>query len=126
MQKLTIILAILFQLACAKAQDKIDAAQLETLVKAGDIQLVDLRTPTELEKTGKIAGAQHINFNAPDFKEKMAALDEQKPLIIYCAAGGRSGKAIGILKEMGFATIYDYSGGMNDWKAKGKATVAGQ
>ncbi len=120
-----ITLLLLLQLSCAQAQDKIDATKLETLVKAGDIQLVDLRTPAELEKTGKIAGAQHVNFNSPDFKEKIAALDEQKPLIIYCAAGGRSGKAISILKELGFGTVYDYSGGMNDWKAKGKATVTG-
>jgi rhodanese-related sulfurtransferase len=42
---------------------------------------------------------------------------------VYCAAGGRSGKATALMAKLGFKNIFDYSGGMSDWQAKGKKTV---
>ena len=58
-----------------------------------------------------------------DFKTQIAQLDKEKPVIIYCAAGSRSGKALSQMSQMGFKQVYDYAGGMNDWKAKGKKTI---
>jgi len=105
-----------------KVQNHIDATQTEQMLKAdASIQLVDLRTPAELQESGKIAGAKAINYNSPDFKSQIAQLDKEKPLIIYCASGGRSGRALPQLQQMGFKQVYAYSGGMNDWLAKGKA-----
>lgn len=106
------------------AQQVIDAAQTEQLLKTDtSIQLVDLRTPAELQQTGKIEGAKTINFNSPDFQAQIAQLDKTKPVIVYCAAGGRSPRAAAQMDKMGFKKVYDYAGGMNDWKAKGKKTV---
>lgn len=125
-----IILFLCLSLAissCAQntpSESRIDAAQTEQLLKSDTtIQLVDLRTPGELQETGKIAGALHINFNSPDFQSQIMHLDKKKPLLIYCASGGRSGRALPKLTEMGFKKVYEYSGGMNDWLAKGKETV---
>ena len=106
------------------AQQVIDAAQTEALLKTdANIQLVDLRTPAELQQTGKIEGAKVINFNSPDFQAQIAELDKAKPVIVYCAAGGRSPRAAAQMTKMGFKKVYDYAGGMNDWLAKGKKTV---
>ena len=103
---------------------RIDATQTEQMLKDdASIQLVDLRTPGELETTGKIAGALHINYNSPDFQSQITKLDKEKPILIYCASGGRSGRALPQLSEMGFKKVYEYSGGMNDWLAKKKETV---
>ena len=123
-----IILFLLVALtACsdsAQAQTKIDAAQTEALLQQNKtIQLVDLRTPGEVEQTGKIERAKNINFNSSDFQMQIAQLDKNQPVIVYCAAGGRSGNAAPQLVKMGFKKVYDYSGGMNDWKKKGKKTV---
>ena len=107
-----------------KVASRIDAAQTEQMLKSdASIQLVDLRTPGELEQTGKIAGALHLNYNSPDFQSQIAQLSKEKPILIYCASGGRSGNALPQLTEMGFKKVYEYSGGMNDWLAKGKETV---
>jgi rhodanese-related sulfurtransferase len=81
--------------------------------------LVDVRTPVEYQ-TGHIANAANINFNDPSFKENMDKLDKSKPIAVYCAAGGRSGKSAALLTQMGFKTVYDLQGGMGAWKAKGK------
>jgi rhodanese-related sulfurtransferase len=124
-KKIFIYTILLLGIACTgtKDQHQIDAIKLEELLKTEDIQLIDLRTLNELSSTGKIATAIHINFNGADFKSQINQLDKEKPTIIYCASGKRSRKATSIMTEMGFKTIYDYTGGMNDWTAKGKKTV---
>ena len=125
MKKIFIYTLLLLGVACTgtKNQHQIDAIKLEELLKTEHVQLIDLRTPNELSATGKIATAKHIDFNGADFKSQINQLDKEKPTIIYCASGKRSGKATSIMTEMGFKTIYDYTGGMNDWTAKGKETV---
>lgn len=127
MKKALLLSLTLLGFACTQpteAQNRLDAAQTEQMLAADPtIQLVDLRTPAELENTGRIEGARPINFNSPDFKAQIAQLDKEKPVIVYCAAGSRSGQAFTQMKKMGFKKVYDYSGGMNDWKAKGKKTV---
>lgn len=83
------------------------------------VQLIDVRTPAEYQ-TGHIANATNINFNDPNFKGLMEKLDKNKPVAVYCAAGGRSGKSAALLTQMGFKTVYDLQGGMSAWKGKGK------
>lgn len=126
MQKM--LFALLFGLfACTQpspAQTALDAAQTETMLKADKtVQLVDLRTPAELKQTGKIEGAKVINYNSPDFQAQIAQLDKEKPVIVYCAAGGRSPRAAAQMVKIGFKKVFDYTGGMNDWMARGKKTV---
>ena len=50
-----------------------------------------------------------------NFKEEMAKLDVERPVFVFCAKGGRSGKASAICKELGFKTIYDLDGGYTAW-----------
>jgi rhodanese-related sulfurtransferase len=126
MQKLLFLLLVtLFSCSqSAQTQNVLDAAQTENMLKSdGTVQLVDVRTPSEWQQTGVIEGAKRINFNGSDFQEQVAQLDKNKPVIVYCAAGGRSPKAAAAMTKMGFKNVYNYAGGMNDWKAKGKKTV---
>lgn len=87
------------------------------------VQVVDVRTPGEIQQTGKIAGAWEINYAAPDFAEKIRHLDRKRPVVLYCASGGRSTRAAAQLVQMGFAKVYNYTGGMYEWKALRKPTV---
>ena len=80
-------------------------------------QLIDVRTPEEVN-AGAIEGSTNIDFNAAEFKEKMAKLDKSKPVFVYCKAGGRSAKAANVCKELGFKEIYDMQGGWDSYSAK--------
>jgi len=75
-----------------------------------DAQLLDVRTPQEWE-TGKIASSNCINYNDAAFKQQIEKLDKNKPVFVYCAAGGRSSKAAPILQQAGFKYIYNLTGG---------------
>lgn len=97
----------------------IDASRLKELVET-DVILLDVRTPDEYEK-GRIEGAVLIDYRSADFKQAILALDSEKPVVVYCAAGGRSTGASKILKGAGFAKIYNYTGGFSDWKKRGES-----
>ena len=57
---------------------------------------------------------------AADFKEKaFEGLDKSKPVLVYCASGGRSAKSAKIYKEAGFTKVYNLLGGFRAWSAKG-------
>ena len=117
-------LLTLLSCTAGDAQSKLDAAQTKKMLQNDrSVQLVDLRTPVEIQQTGKIEGALTINFNDPAFQAQIARLDKTRPVLLYCAAGGRSGRASTQLVNMGFQKVYDYAGGMNDWKAKGQKTT---
>lgn len=92
------------------------AAMLQT---DSTIQFIDVRTPEEY-RDGHIAGSMNWNIHAADFSQKIAGLDKKKPVMVYCAVGGRSGNAARRLSELGFEQVYDLEGGIKAWKAAGK------
>ena len=81
-----------------------------------EVQLLDVRTPEEYQQ-GFIEGAILINFFDSNFATQVSStFNKNKPLYIYCAAGGRSNKAATKLGLEGFHIIYDLEGGYNSWK----------
>ncbi len=116
-------MVLLFAVACSttKAQDpvtKISHQQLKELKGHTTIQLLDVQTPEEVS-FGVIGGAIVIDFYDPAFTEKVKKLDKEKPVVVYCAVGGRSASASSRLRDMGFSEIYDLAGGFRSWKAAG-------
>lgn len=103
---------------------KIDVAEAKTLLasKSSNLQIVDLRTPDEIAETGTLPGAEFIDFTAPSFLNKVKQLDKKRPVLLYCAAGGRSANAAEILHQQKFQLVYEMSPGMNGWLAAGNKT----
>ena len=93
------------------------ASEFQEKLDLKDRQLVDVGTADEYAG-GKIADAENTDFYGSDFKAQMAKLDKNKPVMVYCHSGGRSGKAAGMLKDMGFKEVYDLKGGYSGWPYK--------
>ena len=100
--------------SCAQ-QDRVDAPTFQTRMKEADAQLVDVRTPDEYAK-GHIAGAVHNDWLEDGFLDRAQTLDKSKPVLLYCAAGGRSEEAVAALKKAGYTNVVDLEGGFNGWK----------
>jgi rhodanese-related sulfurtransferase len=96
----------------------ITSGEMEELLNLEDVQLVDVRTPSEFN-AGHVPDAQNINFYDENFDQKIEILDKSKPIIVYCKSGGRSAKCASKLVEKGFEKIYDLEGGFSQWKFKG-------
>jgi rhodanese-related sulfurtransferase len=94
---------------------KVPKAEFAKLMKKPGAQLIDVRTPREYAN-GNISGSKNIDYNGDSFEKQMKKLDKNKPVLVYCAAGGRSENAAELLKEWGFKEVYDLEGGYNGWK----------
>jgi rhodanese-related sulfurtransferase len=94
---------------------KVEKAEFSKLMKKSGVQLIDVRTSREFSN-GFIAGAKNIDYNGDSFEKQIKKLDKNKPVLVYCAAGGRSENAAELLKEWGFKEVYDLIGGYNGWK----------
>ena len=46
-----------------------------------------------------------------------------KRILIYCRSGKRSGKALSMMKELGFREVYNMLGGIVQWESGGLPTV---
>ena len=84
------------------------------IITLNNEQLIDVRTPEE-HGNGYIYKAKLINFRDANFKEQLSKLDKKRPVLVYCAAGGRSNKTRNMLVEMGFKEIYELEGGFTAW-----------
>lgn len=121
------VLALLFSLfgfvACNQSNSQGEGGQSVSakefkalLASTEDYQLVDLRTPGEVN-LGIIEGATNINYMTVSFADEINALDKNKPTFIYCRSGGRSAKAMSKMQELGFTNIIELGTGYNGWKA---------
>jgi len=82
----------------AAATARISGTEAKRLVAAG-AQLVDVRSPEEFAEE-HIPGAQNIPVNELD--GKLASLSKDKPVVVYCQAGGRATVAAQHLSAAGF------------------------
>ena len=83
--------------------------------QAGEIILVDIRTPGEWQDTGIAEGAVALDMQAKDFIPALIALRERNPgkrIAFICAVGGRSGYLNRFLYKNGFGNTADVPEGM--------------
>lgn len=103
----------------AVARD-ISTTELKGLVaNRPDLLLLDVRTDKEWE-AGHIPGAALLDFLEDDFEALAFALPKDRPIAIYCAAGGRSEDAMKKMSKAGFAELYNLRGGFYGWEDSGE------
>jgi rhodanese-related sulfurtransferase len=96
---------------------RIDAAGLHAMLGQVDPpRLIDVRTAEEIAR-GRIGGAEH--FELAGLPARIAELDPQTPLVLYCAVGGRSAQACAFLAQRGFQRLYSLDGGLTAWAKAG-------
>ena len=98
----------------AKIAKDVSVEEFRELIKSEGI-ILDVRTPGECQ-AGMIEGAVNIDYMEGNFEEAVSKLDKNTPIYIYCAAGGRSAKAMSELSGLGFTNLYNLLGGYSAWK----------
>lgn len=99
---------------------KIDAATARAKMAADDALLVDVRDAPEVENTGRVAGAHHVSRGMLEFRADPASpfhdpnFRPDRPVIVYCASGGRAALAGKVLRDMGYQQVYNL-GAFKDW-----------
>lgn len=85
--------------------------------------ILDVRTPEEFQ-AGYIKNAQLLDYFG-DFKTKIDELDKSKTYLVYCKAGSRSSSAADIMRQKGFANVFELEGGVMNWENSKKSLVQG-
>lgn len=93
-----------------KAEDVIPQIERE------DWQLVDVRTPEEINR-GYLKGTDHFfDYNSTKFEKQVEILDKSRPVLLICRSGARSHRAAQLLVKKGFTEVYDLEGGLMRWR----------
>ena len=103
-------------------------AQAMPMVASGDLVLIDIREPGEVQASGKAQGAHHVPMATlamrtdPRSPDCLPELKSGKPVALYCASGARSAMARQTLLRLGHAEVHNL-GGLAHWAAAGGVVV---
>ncbi len=85
-------------------------------MRSGDVLVVDVRDPTEVQQSGKLKGAVNVSrgmleFRAdPESQYHNPAFQRDKTILLHCASGGRSALAGKTLQDMGYTAVFNIGG----------------
>ncbi|HVG50682.1 MAG TPA: rhodanese-like domain-containing protein [Xanthobacteraceae bacterium] len=106
------------------AVPKISPQDARGLVGKENVLVVDVRDGTEVQNTGKVAGAVHVPRGMIEFRADPESpyydknFSRDKTVIVYCASGGRSALSGKTLKDLGYKDVRNL-GGFKDWAESG-------
>lgn len=92
---------------------EIDVHELKARMDRGEnFQLLDVRDEWEVQ-INSIPGAEVIPL--AEIINRLDQLDSQRSYIVHCKMGGRSAKAVSLMKDAGFKSVVNLEGGINAW-----------
>ena len=94
--------------------NNLDKEAVVEQAKNNELILLDVREVFEYDEE-RIPGAK--NFPLSLLSENIdPELSKDVPILIYCRSGNRSGRALEVMKQMGFKHVYDLKGGIINWE----------
>ena len=95
----------------AAALSTADAVRLINQEKA---VLIDVREPAEFA-AGHAAGARNVPLSTLD-SAKGLPTNKALPLVLVCASGARSSRAVAQLRKAGYGSVHSLAGGTEAWR----------
>jgi len=77
--------------------------------------LIDVSEPNEFA-TGHAAGARNVPLGQLEGSKALPS-NKALPLILICPSGARAGRAVGVLKKLGYENACSVAGGTGAWRA---------
>jgi hypothetical protein len=108
----TLLLAPMLQGALDTGLGANDAVQLINREKA---VVIDVCEASEFA-AGHVVGAKNIPLADLQAKLPGAVKNKKLPLILVCASGARSSRAVATAKTLGFEQAHSLSGGLAAWR----------
>ena len=117
--------------AANAAVPRVTPAEAKRMMAEENALVVDVRDGLEVQASGKVKGAVHVSRGMLEFKADAEtpyhdkAFSKDRPIILYCASGGRSALSGKVLKDMGYENVHNL-GAFKDWaEAGGEVEKAG-
>lgn len=108
--------ALFWPLISGGSMGALTISEAVALINKEKAVVVDVRTPEEFA-AGSIVGAK--NLPLAELADKLPAVSKNKelPLVLICATGVKSQRAVAAAKRLGFARAQSMAGGMAAWLA---------
>jgi adenylyltransferase/sulfurtransferase len=108
-------------MAVESISGEISASELTAkLDRADKFTLIDVREPHEFQIC-RIPGSTLIPLG--ELPKRLSELDPSAEYVMHCKMGGRSAKAVDLLKQSGFKRVINMAGGIIAWSDKVDPTV---
>ena len=107
--------------ATAAAVETLPAAELASLMAAGKVVVIDVRTPAEFAES-RLPGA----LNAPlgTFDPATIPIEDDRETILYCGSSRRSAIAATRLSDFLGITVRHLEGGFDAWSEAGLESIS--
>lgn len=101
---------------------KVSLLEATRLINQGKTLVLDVRPPSEFA-AGHVLDARNVPLK--ELPQRVGELDKFKnrTVIVVCATGVQSQRAVGQLKKAGFGEVFSLSGGLAAWQAQGLPTA---
>jgi rhodanese-related sulfurtransferase len=97
---------------------EVGTLQVTQLINRQNAVLLDVREQKELAG-GRLPNAVHIPLSELGNRGSELAKLTSRPVVAYCERGQRSRAAGAVLAKLGFADVYQLTGGFRAWKDAG-------
>jgi rhodanese-related sulfurtransferase len=88
-----------------------------------DCDFIDVREPAEC---AMMRWEKARNIPLGRLAHEVPQLDRNRPVVMICAAGGRSMQAASYLESQGFTQVFNLAGGMGQASRDGLPTISGR
>ena len=110
----------------AASSGSISPFDAESLIKENasgtGFVVLDVRTSDEFS-SGHLEKAINLDLLSPTFRSKLDGLERDNVYLVYCHSGNRGASALRTMSGMGFAGVYNISGGITAWQEAGLPLV---
>lgn len=111
---------VVFRRSKRQGLSQVDVHELENAIDAG-AELLDVREKNEF-RSGHVPGARLVPLS--QVAERVREFEGGGPLYVICASGGRSARAVALLRSAGI-DAKNVSGGTSAWARMGKRLERG-
>lgn len=94
----------------------LNANEAVQLINREKATVVDVCSPDEFA-AGHVAGAKNASLGELEAKLPGLVKNKATPVILVCASGMRSRRAVAVAKKLGYENAHSLTGGMGAWRA---------
>lgn len=94
----------------------LSAAQTVQMMNHEKAVVIDVCEPKEFAG-GHIVGARNVPLGVLDKQLEATVKDKSLPVVMVCASGVRSNRAVAAAKKLGYQRAYSLTGGMGAWRS---------
>jgi rhodanese-related sulfurtransferase len=91
-------------------------AEAVQLINREKAVVVDVCQPNEYA-AGHVVGARNIPLDQLEANLPNAVKNKNTPVVLVCASGMRSGRAVAVAKKLGYDKAYNLAGGLAAWRS---------